>query len=267
MARRGILPVGKAGTILRIIFLSMFFSTDISYVVKELEKRSSLRSFIHSSEIPSLSTIYQFISSFSEEQFIFFISDILNSMCKKSNRRRNRTIIIDGSAITLDLNSFRRKFRKIDLLKKDYRWGFSNTHGYYLGFKLSLIIDYPSLIPLSVLIHPGSPNDSKLFIEILEELKSRRIIQNGDKLIFDKGYFSARNYQLGILKYKIVPIIFPRKNFKIEKAYSRICYPLSVFSRHDGKKVMKEFKILLARFKNELLRWIDYILTSQYLSA
>jgi hypothetical protein len=72
-------------------------------------------------------------------------------------------MIVDGSAITLDLNIFRRKFRKNDLLKKDYRWGYSNTAGYYLGYKMTLVIEYPTLLPLCMLIHPGSPHDSAIF--------------------------------------------------------------------------------------------------------
>jgi len=31
---------------------------------------------------------------------------------------------------------------------------------------------------------------------------------------FDKGYFSSKNYQLGVLNYKIVPLIFPRNNLQ-----------------------------------------------------
>jgi len=259
MARQGIVPLDKAGTILRILFISMFFSIDITYLLQELEKRSSLRNFAHVARVPSASVIYQFISNFEEEQFIFLISDILNSMCRQPSRRKYRKMIVDGSAITLDLNIFRRKFRKKDLLKKDYRWGFSNTRGYYLGFKLTLVVEYPKLLPLCVLLHPGSPHDSALYEVIMDELKRRRIIRNGDMLIFDKGYFSSRNYQLGVLKYRTIPLIFPRNNFKIEKAFSKMCYPLSMYSRHDGKKVKKEYEKLVSLLKCELNRWTDYL--------
>jgi hypothetical protein len=259
MSRRGIVPIDKAGLILRILFLSMFFSTDISFVVSELEKRSDLRRFVRADYIPSISSIYQFISVFEENQFLFLVSDVLNSCCPKSNRRKNRTLIIDGSAITLDINSFRKKFRKVDLETKDYRWGFSNTHGYYLGFKLTLVIDYPSLVPLCILLHSGSPHDSGIFNEIMEELKNRRIIRVGDKVVLDKGYFSSKNYQIGVLRYKIIPIIFPRNNYKITKAFSRICYPLGVYSRHDGKKIKDIYKRLVSRLKFEMDRWTEYI--------
>jgi hypothetical protein len=259
MARHGIVPLEKAGTILRILFISMYFSIDITYLLEELEKRSALRNFAHVAKVPSAAVVYQFISNIEEEQFIFLITDILNSLCKRPSRRNYRKMIVDGSAITLDLNIFRRKFRKKDLLKKDYRWGFSNTRGYYLGFKLTLVVEYPKLLPLCVLLHQGSPHDSALFEEIMDELKRRRIIRNGDMIIFDKGYFSSRNYQLGVLKYKTIPLIFPRNNFKIERAFNRMCYPLATYSRHDGQKVKQEYEKLVTTLKLELNRWTNYL--------
>ena len=259
MARQGILPLEKAGSILRILFISMYFSQDITFVLKELGKRDELRNFAPVTTLPSASIIYQFISKFDEKQFVLMISDILNSLCKQPTRRKKRKIIVDGLAIPLDLNMFRKKFRKIDLLTKDYRWGFSNTKGYYLGFKLTLILEYPTLLPLCVLLHTGSPHDSSLFEEILNELKRRRIIRNGDMIIFDKGYFSSLNYQLGILNYKIIPLIFPRNNFNTDKVFSRMCYPLSVYSRHDGPKVKEEYEDLVATLKRELACWTNYL--------
>jgi len=114
-------------------------------------------------------------------------------------------------------------------------------------------------LPLCMLIHPGSPHDSAIFGEILDELRKRRLIRNGDFLIFDKGYFSSKNYQVGVLKYRIVPLIFPRNNFKIEKAFSKMCYPLTMYSRHDGKKVKVEYENLVSTLKRELNRWTDYL--------
>ena len=78
--------------------------------------------------------------------------------------------------------------------------------------------------PVSILIHSGAPNDAKLFDEIMENLQKRRIIQKGDILIFDKGYYSYKNYQLGISKYKIVPFIF-QKSISKEQS-SMINYPI-----------------------------------------
>ena len=57
----------------------------------------------------------------------------------------------------------------------------------------------------------------KIYTEILEELRRRRVMRRGDTIIMDKGYYSYINYQLGVSKYNIVPINFSnnlKKNFK-----------------------------------------------------
>ena len=45
LSRRGILPLQKSIPAIKIVLLSMFFSSDISYVVREIEERESLRGF------------------------------------------------------------------------------------------------------------------------------------------------------------------------------------------------------------------------------
>jgi transposase len=57
-------------------------------------------------------------------------------------------------------------------------------------------VEYTFAMPVMILIHSGTPNDSKLFDEILKKLKTRRIIRNSDILIFDKGYYNKGLLQL-----------------------------------------------------------------------
>lgn len=73
----------------------------------------------------------------------------------------------------------------------------------------------------------------KLYPVILEELKRRGIMRNGDTVIFDKGYYSYKNYLIGVSRFKIVPLIFPRKDFKINRALDGLSYPLNLFHRKD----------------------------------
>ena len=49
---------------------------------------------------------------------------------------------------------------------------------------------------------------AKIYKEILEELKRRRIARNSDTVAFDKGYYGYKNYVMGISRFKIVPLIF-----------------------------------------------------------
>ncbi len=88
------------------------------------------------------------------------------------------------------------------------------------------------MTPVSILIHSGAPNDSKIFDEVLQNLKKRRIIKRKDIILFYRGYYSYKNYQIGINKYKIVHVIFSRNSFKAEKLQGKISYPLEVFSKN-----------------------------------
>jgi hypothetical protein len=175
LSKQGITPVVKAGTVLRIALISMFLTVDYAYVVDELHRRTGLRRFAHIVEVPSVEEVYRFLSRFDEDQFVFVISGILNSLCLHTRRRKSGTILIDSTAITLDLNWFRRAFTKIQLQSREFSWGYSNVHGHYIGYKLTMAVEYPSLKPLAILLHRGSPHDSPLFDEILTELKRRRI--------------------------------------------------------------------------------------------
>jgi hypothetical protein len=87
----------------------------------------------------------------------------------------------------------------------------------------------------------------------MENLKKRRIIRKNDTIIFDRGYYSYKNYQIGISKYKIVPLIFPKENFKIQKLNDKLTYPLQVF---NNKKTEKQAKKLYNTLKTELLKKI-----------
>ena len=115
-------------------------------------------------------------------------------------------------------------------------------------------MDYDNMNPVSILIHAGSPNDAKLFDEIMENLQKRGIIQKGDTLIFDKGYYSYKNYQLGISKYKIIPLIFPKSNFNKRKLNDQLSYPLDIFKK---TKNIKSKKQLYNNLKSHLFKKLD----------
>src|SRR5690606_32059174 len=107
----------------------------------------------------------------------------------------------------LDYNTKRKRRTKKHLKKQNLKWSYASSYGFYIGFKATIVIEYESAMPVAIIIHAGAPHDSKIFHEIMENLKNRRIIRKGDILIFDKGYYSYDNYQIGISNYKIVPLI------------------------------------------------------------
>jgi hypothetical protein len=252
LAKRGITPLMKAGTVLRIAIISMFFSVDCTHVIEELRKRRDLRTFAHIADVPSADNVYRFMSRLDEDQFVLLVSGVLNSLCSPSNRHKHGTFLVDSTAITLDLNWFRRTLTKTRLLSWDFDWGYSHVHGHYIGYKLTFAVNYPSLKPLAILLHRGLPHDSPLFNEILVELKRRRIMRPLDLVVCYKGYYSYQNYVNGVIDFKIVPVIFSKKNFSKVKLLNKMSYPLFIFGRSNTRDRIRLFKRLVGKLTDGL---------------
>ena len=84
-------------------------------------------------------------------------------------------------------------------------------------------------------VYPANVHESKIYPLILEMLK-RRGLKFGDAIIMDRGFYSYKNYLIGI-RYGVVPLIIPRKKFRFEKLKGLLSYPLSIF---NSKNVEKE---------------------------
>ena len=183
--------------------------------------------------VPSEDEVYGIMSSFNPDQFIDFIVGLLNNVCSRRKRGLSQ-IIIDNTDIDLDLNWFKRKISKKMLEKRQFKWGHSTHRGYFIGMKLSLALEYPSLKPLAFVVNEANVSEYTVYPQILEELKRRRKIRAGDILYFYKDYYSYENYVIGIAKYKIVPAIFPKINCNFNKLFSMLSYPLNIFNLHSA---------------------------------
>ena len=246
------IPVRNGVGVLKIVLTAMFFSVEISYVVSELKHRKDLMRFLNLGDVLETRHVYRFLSQFSPDTFIALVLRLLNLQCGKRSKRR-AWLIVDSTDLQLDINWFRRRIKKADLEDREFKWGYSPSKGYYIGYKLTMVVDRQSLKPLAFLIHEGSPNDAKLFREVLEELKRRRIARKGDVILADKGYYSYKNYVLAISRFKTVPLIFPRKNFSLKRLLGMFSYPLEVFCSRSGKKLL--FVKLVREFVRLIKDW------------
>jgi hypothetical protein len=87
--------------------------------------------------------------------------------------------------------------------------------------KLTLVLEHPCK-PLLFLLPPANKHEARIFKEVMDELKRRRILRLKDVILMDKGFYAYRNYLLGVNEYKIIPLIFPRSNFKLKFLIQRI---------------------------------------------
>lgn len=255
LAQYKLLPLEYSIPALKIVITSMYFCLEISYVVRELKDKRKLRKFMRIKSVPSEDEVYSIMSSFDPDQFINFVIGLLNNVCSPRKKGLSQ-IIIDSTDIDLDLNWFKRKISKKMLEKRQFKWGHSTHRGYFIGMKLSLALEYPSLKPLAFIVNEANVSEYTVYPQILEELHRRRKIRAGDILYFDKGYYSYENYVIGIAKYKIVPVIFPKINCNFNKLFDMLRYPLNIFdSKRNTKEEKKLYKKLVAKFKSLIENW------------
>ena len=96
----------------------------------------------------------------------------------------------------------RKHYSKKYLSKINLKWSYSSSKGHYIGYKVTIVLEKNSLTPVLILIHNEVPHDTKI---------SKIIIRPLEILLFDKGCFSYENYMIGIIEYRIIPLIFHAK--------------------------------------------------------
>ena len=85
----------------------------------------------------------------------------------------------------------------------------------------------------------------------------RKIIRKGDFFVLNKGFYAYKHYTDGLLRYGIVPLIFSRKNFKLEKVLNSIQLTLDFFNdkAYRIKKKIQQLRAILKEFKHNILNW------------
>ena len=241
---------------IKILFMSMYFNYTVSNVVNELNRSSKLRKFAgFCKEIPTAEQIYEYMSRYSAEQYCKIVNSTLMQFNKQNRGTYNR-FIADATPSACDFNNDKHFIPKEHLEKLNLKWGFSTTKGHFIGFKVTVVLNEKTMAPVSILIHSGAPNDSKIFDEVLQNLQKRRIIKRKDIILFDRGYYGYKNYQIGINKYRIVPIIFPKGSYKEEKLKGQMSYPMEVFSKNKkAKELKKDIDSIASILYKKLRNW------------
>ena len=109
-----------------------------------------MRRIVRVTEVPSTEEIYSFLSKFCGDQFIKFVLSVINRLSRR--KTRNSVKLLDTTDIKLDLNLFREQ-------KVEFKWGYALGKGFYKGYKLALVVEYPSLKPVDFYLYESSPND------------------------------------------------------------------------------------------------------------
>ena len=178
---------------LKIFFMHVFFNYKISDVVYELNRSYKLRKFAGILEVPSESQVYEYLSRYEPENYCNIVNSILRKFFKPRKTRKN-VYITDATPVECDINILRKYITSEHLKKLRLKFGYSNSKGYFIGYKVTVVLEKTTRTPVSILIHPGAPNDSRIFDDVLKELKRRSLIKPKDLIYFDRGYFAYENY-------------------------------------------------------------------------
>jgi len=255
LARNGLKKINIHQTMLKLILLSIFFKLDLSYVYNQTLYNNKLLKFLNINNLPSLKEIREIYSRHSEDKYLELTLKTLNKLQFKKIRNI-KTIIIDSTPITLDLKFNGKFLSKQILFEKDYGRAYSTGTKHYAGFQMTIAIEHETCKPLALLIHRGSPHDSKIFDEILHELKRRKILKKGQLILCDRGFQSLQNYLIGINKYQIIPLLFPKKKPSLITLIERIQNPLNYFTEKEYKNPI--YNYLKQKLFQLLPKWKDY---------
>ena len=101
-----------------------------------------------------IENIFKYFSKLDCADLNTFSSSIFKT-AKNSYKTGKKYVIIDTSAISIDIDTWRKK-NKIGKDKK-YKWSYSASSGYYVGYKLILAIDAETFEIIGFEIYKNSP--------------------------------------------------------------------------------------------------------------
>ena len=254
MARNGFKKINDKLNSIKIVIISIFFENDLSYTVDQLKDNEELKNAFNIDEIPNIDNMYNKMSNLDVDSLEKTVNSILNSFIKRKPGQRKR-FIIDATPADLNINHRSKKISKKSLEGKDFAWGWGTAIGYYIGYKVTLVLDHETKMPVYFMIERGSPSDSKMIPKILPELIKKRIIKKGDYIYYDRGYYSYENYNFALRKYQIVSLILPKKDYNKGKLEEVLSYPLDTYklSKKEQNKAKKQYE----RLVKELLESLD----------
>ncbi len=226
-----------------ILVLSDTFELDYSYVISEIQTNKKLKSFMELKNVPEIEYLYKYISKLDSDCINTFFRNVFK-VASNAHRKCRKYVIIDTTAIPIDINTWRKRF-EIGKGKK-YTWSYSSSDGYYVGYKLILAIDAITFDVLGFEIYEGSPNDSKILEKFVENLCKSKKLRMGDFVICDRGFTSMQNYHILISRFLLVPMIFARKNTDLKRILATLTPPLDIWSGKPylldiWKKIVREF--------------------------
>jgi transposase len=194
---------------------------------------------------PSTSTFSRFLNKIANSKFL---EEDFKSLVIKAKRLG----VIDGTNVAIDstcIHSYEKAKPKSKLVDDgNYsNWGVKKGSDgkviHWFGYKLHIVSDCKSELPLSILMTPANTSDLSMAIEPIKKFNSMYTILNTKYYIMDSGYDSQENYDYITNQCNSNPIIAYNKRGEasapagFNERFQPICsmgYPLTYWGK-DGK--------------------------------
>jgi transposase len=141
LSRNGLTPVNSVLKAMKIKLISLFFDINSKYIIDEINNSPVLRKRWNIKSILDYGKFSKLLSRLSSDSILEFVLKVSNKQFIKGKRGR-KTILLDATPIMLDINLDKKFYNEEELAEKGFEIGFSKTHGYFIGGKLTLAIDF-----------------------------------------------------------------------------------------------------------------------------
>jgi len=158
-----------------------------------------------------------------------------------------RFIVVDATHIYAYCNT-RKDTNKHPVVGAE--WG--NHHGRFYGYKVHILIDADSEMPLAMIVSPGNDHDSPYFLPLLEEFEENYDFDEIIALLAD-GAYDNKDFR-GIVMKKTGGIFLPACNPRKSKILKTMKLTVKKLFENHGKKihsVQDAFRYLGQRFLTE----------------
>lgn len=187
-----------------------------------LQKQSFWRRYLGFKKTPDIGTFSHFLKRIDHEFFEEIFYEIVEQLLKKHVLSRH-CIAIDGS------------FLKANQDDTQAGWGWDHINHYYIyGYKVHVIVDTKTELPLALYFTKANVHDSKAFTPLYHQVKSYDTRFRIVSFLGDKGYDSSKIRQM-LLNDEVQPII------KASKTKIKPQYPLSFLKKYSKRTSVERF--------------------------
>ncbi|WP_123619529.1 transposase [Halorubrum sp. CSM-61] len=193
------------------LVLRQFEGDSFEALERRIRRNYSLREaldYTKPEDVPDGTSLWRAFDELQPEE----LRDCLQSMCSEvlaEHDHAGEFIVIDGTHIAAWANT-REEIEDGDV--EGASWGYHE--GKFYGYKVFLVVDAASELPVAITMETGSRHDSKAFTPLIEEFDDRYDFEDIQAVLADAGFDSQANRDQSQqrLSSPLLTVINPRRS-------------------------------------------------------